>query len=317
MASRRKIWFLTRMAIYITVLIVLYVNRGGVSWKRLTSTLRPDEPGEATLTIAGRDLAPSLVDRLVVHYRQDYPDLAISVNGGTTNQALEDLLNGRTSAAFLYRLPTAGEQDLFRTIDGDTAIVVPVAVGGVILVAGETAEPGPVTLADVRLLLDGDAAGRCERLYVPEPNEGMLDAVRQDLGLISNPAPMPLIVYLADAPSVLEAVQRDGQAWGMVSTLNAGFDPMDALPPGLRLVTVQESAEAAPALPTYENVATGAYPLHHFLFLACRENGDRQGGMFLTHLASARGLRQVERAGVVPAKQFMREIHLTTTPMGD
>jgi hypothetical protein len=63
-------------------------------------------------------------------------------------------------------------------------------------------------------------------------------------------------------------------------------------------------------------VATGTYPLHHRLYLACRENGSREGGKFLTYLASARGLRQVERAGVVPARQNAREIILTTSPVG-
>jgi hypothetical protein len=72
-----------------------------------------------------------------------------------------------------------------------------------------------------------------------------------------------------------------------------------------------------PALPTYENVATGVYPLYHSLFIACRENGDREGGMFVTHLSSARGLRQVERAGVVPARQVLREIYLNTNPIGE
>ena len=83
------------MIVYIAVIVVLYLNRGGVSWKRLTEPFRGNGSTDTTLVIAGRDLAPALVDRLITHYRQEYPDLAISVNGGGTNQALEDLLNDK------------------------------------------------------------------------------------------------------------------------------------------------------------------------------------------------------------------------------
>ncbi|MFH1844277.1 MAG: substrate-binding domain-containing protein [bacterium] len=316
-ASRRRIWLLARVIIYIAIVVLLYLNRGGVPWRRLAVTLRGTGSADTTLTIAGRDLAPVLVDRLVAHYQREYPDLAISVTGGGTNQALEDLLNGRSSAAFLYRRPSRDEEELFRAIDGDTAIVVPVAVGGVILVAGDAADARPVTLDDVRRLLTGDAAGRCERFYVPEPNEGLWDAVRANLGL-SDPSPSsPFLVYLADAPAVLDAVSNDDHAWGIVSSLNAPLDPGTDPPPGVRIVSLRAGPGESPLLPTYENVATGAYPLYHRLYLACRENGSREGGKFLTHLASARGLRQVERAGVVPARQILREIYLTTTPVGE
>ncbi len=142
-------------------------------------------------------------------------------------------------------------------------------------------------------------------------------AIRTNLDLSIPPPEQPLIVYLADARAVLDAVSQDGQAWGMVSSLNAPLDTDAAPPPGLRIVPVKAEQDSLPALPTYENLATGAYPLFHNLFIVCRNNGDREGGKFLTHLASARGLRQVERSGVVPARQVLREIYLTTQPVGN
>lgn len=317
MASRRRIRFLVRMIVYITVVVLLYLNRGGISWRHLGERFRGSRETDTTLVIAGRDLAPALVDRMIAHYRQEYPDLPITVTGGGTNLALEDLLNGKASAAFTFRRPTSYEEELFRTVDGDTAIVVSVAVGGVILAAGAAADAGPITLDDVRNLLNGEAAGHCERVYVPEPNTGLWDTVRSSLGLDEQAPAPPLIVFLADAQAVLDAVKQDDRAWGIVSSLNAPLDP-DAGPwPGIRLVAMRAGSENQPALPTYENVASGAYPLHHFLFVVCRENGSLEGGKFLTHLASARGLRQVERAGVIPASLVFREIHLTTTPVGE
>ena len=315
--SRRRTWFLARVLIYLTVIALLYVNRGGVPWRRLTATLRGTGEADPTLTLAGRDLAPILVDRLVAFYRQEYPDLPVAVTGGGTNQALEDLLNGRASAACLYRRPSPVEEELFRAVDGDTAIVASVAVGGVILVAGSAADARAVTLDDLRLVLAGEGTDRCDRLYVPEPNEGLWDAVRTDLELGDRSPSPPFLVFLADAGAVLEAVSRDDRAWGLISSLNAPLDPGADPPLGVRIIALRAGPENPAVLPTYENVATGTYPLHHRLYLACRENFSREGGKFLTHLASARGLRQVERSGVVPAKQVSREIYLTTTPMGE
>jgi len=315
MASRNRIRFLVRMIVYIAVVLALYLNRGGFPWRRLTEPFQGAPEKETTLVIAGRDLAPALIDRLITHYRQDYPDLRVTATGSGTNQALEDLLNGRAGAAFMYRRPDPGEEDLFRTIDGDTAIVAKVAVGGVILVAGESAEVGPVTPGEVRAMFTGDTTSFCERFYVPEPNEGLWDAFREEIDLPDPPVAGPLIVFLADAGAVLDAVGRDKQSWGMVSSLNSNLDPAAAAPADVRFVAVKAGPDSLPALPTYENVARGVYPLHHWLYVVCRENGSREGGRFLTHLASARGLRQVERAGVIPASAVLREIHLTTTPV--
>ena len=318
MASARKFRPLLRVILYTTVLVILYLNRGGLDWNRLVAAFRGPGSADTPLIIAGRDLAPDLIDRLIGHYRQEYPDLEISAAGGGTNQALEDLLNGTAGAAFLYRRPTPVEDEYFRAADGDTAIVAPIAVGGVILLAGGAAGAGPVTLDEVRLLLGGQAGGHCERFYVPEPNEGLWDAVHAmlDLDIPSDPAP-PFISFLANAPDVLEAVRNDSHAWGMVSSLNGTLDPDGGPPKGLRIIPVVSGPGNQPFLPTYENVAAGTYPLHHFLYLACRENGNLEGGKFLTHLTSARGLRQVERAGALPARQILREIHLTTKPLGE
>ena len=38
--------------------------------------------------------------------------------------------------------------------------------------------------------------------------------------------------------------------------------------------------------------------------------------MFVTYLTSDRGQRQIERAGILPARQTLREIVLTRGPIG-
>jgi hypothetical protein len=71
-----------------------------------------------------------------------------------------------------------------------------------------------------------------------------------------------------------------------------------------------------PVEPGYEHVGYGEYPLYHYLYIACLANGSTRGAMFVTHVTSDRGQRQVERAGFLPARQTVRQIYLTRRPLG-
>lgn len=320
MASRRRFWLLVRIAVYLTVIVGLILFRGGVPWKRFKAALQGAGQQHPTLAVAGRDLAPPLLERLATEYRRDYPALTMTLLPGGTNQALEMLLAHEADAAFLLRPPTAEEQALFRAADGDTAVVVAVGVGGLVLLAGSQAPTGPVTVADLRVLLGrGEpavgAAPSCDRIYACDPNEGSWDAFLGALGLA--PAQVEIqVVYLATPAAVLEAVAADPHAWGVVSTLDGGLDPEIGPPAGTKFVGVAAANDQGTVSPTAANIASGDYPLYHFLYVACRGAGSLEGGKFVTHLASARGSRQVERAGVIPARLVARTIQLSRDPVG-
>ena len=143
-------------------------------------------------TRTARDLARGI--RLAVEYQHDYPALTFNLLPGGTNQALEALLSREADVAFTYRLPTVAEQELFRAADGDTAVVLSVGVGGLVLLAGSEAGTGPVTMAALAAALalpagagaelPGGLAPFCERLYACDPNEGSWDAFRAGPGRI-------------------------------------------------------------------------------------------------------------------------------------
>jgi ABC-type phosphate transport system substrate-binding protein len=305
MTSRRRAWFLVRLVVYVTAIAVIFIVRGGSDLKSLRRLVSTGSPADSTLIIAGRDLAPDLIDTLVASYRRDYPDLTVILRTGSTNQALEDLMNRQADVAFLYRPPTAQEQGLLRTLDGDTAVVVPVAVGGLVMLAARDAPPESLTVATIAAAASG-AAGR---LYVPDPNEGAWDALRERLEL---PAATTAagVIYMRDVASVVEAVVGDPGTLGLASTFTLGSDST------ARRVPVSPAAGEAAAAPTFPNLVTGAYPLYHWLYVVCREEGGIQGTKFVTHLAGARGQRQVEKAGVVPARQVAREVILSREPLG-
>jgi ABC-type phosphate transport system substrate-binding protein len=308
MTSRRRTWFLIRLAVYVTAIAVLFVVRSGVDLRPVRQLLSTASAADSTLTIAGRDLAPALIDGLVAEYRRDFPALAVALTAGGTNQSLENLLNRQADVAFLYRPPTAAEQAQLRTLDGDTAVVVPVAVGGLAVITADAAAMRSLTVSQVAAAVTG-GGGDTARVYAPDPNEGAWDALRQRLGLPGEGRAAGLI-FLTDTKAVVDAVVADPGSLGLVSTFTLADDM------GVRRLAVGAAPGDTAAAPTFTNLVTGAYPLYHWLYVACRARGGIQGTKFVTHLASARGQRQVEHAGVVPARQVAREIVLTREPLG-
>lgn len=300
------------MGVYLTAIAALLVVRGGLDWRRLLDRVMPGDAASTTLSIAGRDLAPSLLDRIVGQYRVDYPDLDVRILGGGTNQALEDLVNDRTDVALLYRRPTAREQDLFRETDGDTAIVEPIGVAGIVILANAASPAAPISLDDLVAIIRGGTPADVSRMYVPDPNQGLWDAFLDRLGLES--AAADGVVFLADEAAVIEAVGNDVRALGLASAFTTDDNP-SAL--GLRATRLAGPDGGDPAAPTYENVADGTYPLYHYLYVACRTHGGIQGAKFLTHISGDRGQRQIERAGFLPSRQVLREVILTRSPVGD
>jgi ABC-type phosphate transport system substrate-binding protein len=331
MGFGRKSWLRYRVVIYTVVAVGVFIYRNHIDWSRLTAAFPGREQAEPTLVLAGRDLASGLVDVLVDHYRSDYPELEIRSMPGGTNQALEDLVNRRADVAFLSRPPTPAEQDLFRQVDGDTAIVEPVGLGGILVLAGsETFQDDPVpranpglTVEQVSRLMAGDMQGYGDRFYAADPNLGHWSAAAKLVGRAPDPVDHASIVYLADDREVASAVANDPRSLGMVVSFNLPASPMPTFPArgdtatGPRIVSLADRPGDQRVGPTYGTVAEGAYPLFVSLFVACRTNGGIQGGKFLTHLASGRGQRQIERAGCIPARQVLREIYLTTKDLGE
>lgn len=297
----RKSWLQIRVAIYLSLVAVLFLVRSNDRWRSLLPS--PSPSSERVLQISGRGVAPELVDHIVADFLREFPSCEIRIAGGGTAQALEDLINRRADVAILNRPPTSGEQQLFRSVEGDSARWFPIALGGIALFrrAPNDAAISLETLRDC--LLHGAGAG-FERLYVPDPNLGLWDALAARLDVAAPNSAN--VVFVRDIPEVLNAVRGDLDGVGVVSTLALAAAQA---PSGLCSVPVRTSHDSV-ASPTYEEIGAGAYPLHHFVYLACLARGGIEANMFITQITSARGQRRLERAGFLPARRVLREVVL-------
>ncbi|TPW04668.1 MAG: hypothetical protein FD129_2870, partial [bacterium] len=233
--------------------------------------------------------------------------------GGGTLPALEQLINRRCDVAFTLRPVSPAEQRLFLETTGDTVLVTRIALGGLVILATADQPRAALGLADLSQLARTGPLATIDRLYAPDPNSGLWAAFRNGLSP-EEPDSLhgPNVIFLADEAAVIAAVAGDSRSLGLGSSLSL---PENLAARGVRVMPLS-GADSAPVLPDYETIGNAHYPLFHYLYAASRPGGGLEGSMFITHLTSVRGQRQIERAGYLPAQQALRVVVLSTDPIG-
>ena len=159
---------------------------------------------------------------------------------------------------------------------------------------------GPVP--GVRVEHGGQDSLRLIGLWRGEPEVWLVDAIVRG-------AP-PGTVHCLGHEELLAIPQQHGTAHQLSL-------PETLVAEGVHAVAVRADKGAAAAMPEFEAIAYGSYPLYHYLYAASLANGSVRGAMFVTHLTSDRGQRQIERAGFLPARQTARAIVITDHPLGE
>ena len=305
-APSRKYFYL-RLGIYTAIVLGLVLFRVVPALR--SRVPKPGFPAMDTkLELSGKSLAPDLIGRLVEEYRNDYPEVHVETREGGTTKALEDLVNRKVDAAFLSRLPNEGESAAIRDV-GDSVLTFPIALGGIAVIAATSSSVDSLTLDDLRRAVRGE--GPWTKLYVPDPNRGLWDALTRQLG---ESAPPPAQVqWVPDENDVVTAVAQDPNSLGFASTLALA---RDLEPSQVRFVKIRK-AEGQPVFTANpQSVATGDYPLFHYLYVSCRSGSSGLASGFVTYLYSGRGQRLVTRSGYLPAREVPRLIQLDNRPIG-
>lgn len=308
---RRQPWLQVRLAVYLLVVAAFLIVRSGKDWRLPFGTKTGSSSlGNGALPISGLDVAPNLIRELAADYGMEYPGQHIDLQSGGTNQALEALINHKSEVAFQLRPPSSSEQALFRKVDGDTVLWYPIALGAIVLVRAQG--EGALSVDELRKFVMGDSNTGFRHLYAPDPNLGVWDAF---LDLLHIPrgqeSETDRIVFLKDEMDVLKAVKNDSLGIGLTTSFTL---PPDLAAYSVRTVPVR--SDHGDVSPDRTTILSGDYPLYHYMYAACRENGSAQGAMFLTYLTSNRGQRHVEKAGFLPTREIQRTVVVTRTPIG-
>jgi len=310
---QRPVGLLVRLVIYTLAVAAAFLIRGNIDERGTGLRFPTDSDLTTAITVTGEDLAPDLIPRLVSGYKRRFPAHEVTLVSGGSAYGLQALADERAQMAMLYRPPTAEEQSLLREAVNDTAVYYPFALAAIDVVAGRESPVDSLRMETLRNFVRGERSG-FERLYVTDPNQGLWDAFVIRLGTRGSGEYGDRVVYLKDERAVLQAVAADAAGLGLVSSLRFPEQQADSL--GIWFVPVQSDTAKTASQPLYAAVAYGDYPLYHFVYAACLENGAVLAAMLVTDFISDRGQRAVERAGVLPSRQVMREIHLTRKAPG-
>ncbi len=312
-SRRRPTRLVVRIAFYLLVMTVVFVIRGQQVQRGVGFRLPTESDTVTTISLTGRELAPEVIPRLVANYHREYPKLHIRVEDGGSARALEALANRKAAVGLLYRPPTDAEQAIIRSAIDDSVLYFPIALGGIVILANPGSAIDSLALDDFRRFLRDETETRFDRVYAPDPNGGLWDAFRAGLGFSEDAESLTRVTFLQDESAVIQAVAADPGGLGIGSTLSLPDSLGDR---GVRVVRIIPDTGAASVEPGYEQIGYGEYPLYHYLYVACLANQSVRAAMFVTHLTSDRGQRQVERSGVLPARQTTRQIYLTRHPVG-
>jgi ABC-type phosphate transport system substrate-binding protein len=166
-----------------------------------------------------------------------------------------------------------------------------------------------LTLEDLRRAVRGE--GPWTKIFAPDPNRGLWDTLTRQLG--ESGTPPAQVQWVSNESDVITAVAQDSNALGFASTLAL---PQDLGPVGVRMAGIRK----APGEPAFtanpQSVATGDYPLFHYLYVSCRPGSSGLASGFVTYLYSGRGQRLVTRAGYLPAREVPHLIQLDNRPIG-
>lgn len=314
-SRHRPKWLFVRVAFYLLVVVVVIVLRGpalrmggtGFRFSTESDTVK-------TITVAGVELAPELVPRIISDYTWAFPKLHVKTIEGGTARALEAMANHRAQVGLMYRPPNSDERAIMLSAVKDSVLYFPIALGGIEILSRDGTGVDSLTADDLRRALRGEPVRAFDHMYAPDPNQGLWDALRTCLGFARTAPVPPGVTFLKDETQVVNAVLADPRGIGITSTLSL---PDTVVASGVHAVAIRADKGGAAAMPEYERIGYGDYPLYHYLYAACLANGSVRGAMFVTHLTSDRGQRQIERAGFLPARQTARAIVITRHPLGE
>lgn len=306
-----RMFFGWRVAIYIAVVAGLLLFKVGPEAGLPLFVKTPERP----IVVAGRELAPHLMDAIAVEYERIRP-AEIQFREGGTLQGIEDLLNGRAGVTLLGR-PMTEEEVEIAAESGDSVLTYPIALGAIAVVASQANPIERLTIAELRdLLTEGQpartSAGQAPVLvHLTDPNHGLWRPLADQLGM--SPDVPPPAGWLASDLEVTQAVSRDPFAIGIVSTLSLPAQPDTT---EWRFVPVSAGADQPAIQPTWLDLRSGAYPLSHRLYVACMMGGAPKEASFVDFLFSPRGQRLVDSERFVAAREVAREILLARTVIG-
>lgn len=252
----------------------------------------------ATLTLSGSTSVQPFAEKWAEHFADVHPEIRVDVQGGGSTAGLRAVSAGAADVGMVSRELSAGEDR------GVRAHLV--ARDGIVIVVHPSNPLRSLSLSAVRGLFGGAIADwsalggprRPVTLLTREEGSGTRDAFEH---LALGGAHIAAAALVQDSGGALrEMVGSDPGAIGYLS--------LGHLSPQVRAVPLVLAPDAAPVVPTLEEIHAGRYPLVRPFFFVVRAAGAPVGvatdplRLFLGFILSPVGQRLAQDEGLVAVR---------------
>lgn len=255
--------------------------------------------GASMVTVKGSDTMVILGQRWAEAYMAAHPGPVIQVTGGGTGTGIAALINGTTDICQASRPMKEEERQQVQQRYGEPPHEILVARDGLAVYLHEENRIGELTLARLKAIYTGrvtrwSQVGGGDRPIVPygrENSSGTYEYFKEHV--LEKEDFAASIQTLPGTAAVVNAVARDpnGIGYGGAAYLK-----------GVKVCAVKRDDATAGALPSAENVRSGAYPISRGLFFYTRKPPVGALKAFVDFALSDAGQALVTEVGYYPVR---------------
>ena len=249
------------------------------------------------IRVAGSTTVLPIVAEAAKHYRQQYPDLSLTVSGGGSGVGVASVGQGMVEIGMVSRELTVGEKKRLSGKVRQVAIArdaVAVAISKAVYEAGVT----ELSLAQIAAIYRGEIKN-WSQLGGPDSRILVIDkeASRGTRHVFAKVVLGSERARAAGA-SIITGSNNEEQAAIANSDKAIGMLSHAWLNDAVRAVAVGEAGKAV--LPSFANVANGSYPIQRQLNLLVSEVNSEVGEAFIDFMLSEQGQQLVQQVGYLP-----------------
>ena len=261
--------------------------------------------GEERIRVKGSDTMVILAQRWAEGFMTDHKDVIIEVTGGGSGQGIAALKNGSTDICNASRPMNEEERNELKRRYGTRGIEIKCAMDGISFYVNETNPVKELTVHQIKGIFSGEiknwkqVGGMDEaiQLYGRESVSGTYVFFQEHI-LHDVPFSTELRVMPGTA-MIVDAVAHDVAGIGYGGAAYARH---------IKELSVKTDSVSVAFAPTFENIASGDYPVSRYLYMYLRKAPSGTLKRYLDWILSAHGQEIVRDVGYFPLISMMQKV---------
>lgn len=257
------------------------------------------EKALSSVQVAGSETMRSVVGACAEEFMSRNPHADIIIRGGGSGDGMAALLHGMTDVAMVSRELSSREREFGRS-KGIELSAIPLALDGIAIIANRANVSTELSLDQLRDIFAGKLrswqalGGGSAEIDILARMAGSGTGTVFDEKVMKGTPYAPKVQRLATNEEIVAAVARRPAAIGYT-----GLGALKGSSEQIKVLALKLGANAAPLLPSLENLRSGAYPLTRGLTLVTAGKPTHTVGDFVAFCSGEDGRPFLQNAGYI------------------